>query len=234
MTRVTSLIRRCRSTKAELNLRSGHVVPRGGGNDAHDEGDCSRTFGIRACDDSGARRAQDKHAAPVVRGLRRRGDREARRNVHGCGRTSSPATRLPPSNIHRINWNWGSTKAMDAAGLKELPKTWADFNADCDKAIAAHLVCLAHFSQDWPDATTFEVVVYGQDIDLYRKAFVEGDTKAMRSDGMVEAFKQMRLMVSKYMDPGIAGRDYNTATSMIAKGQAAFMIMGDWQIGIFT
>jgi len=56
----------------------------------------------------------------------------------------------------------------------------------------------------------------------------------MRSPGMVKAFKQMRLMVSKYMDPGIAGRDYNTATSMIAKGQALFMIMGDWQIGIFT
>ena len=56
----------------------------------------------------------------------------------------------------------------------------------------------------------------------------------MRSPGMVKAFKQMRLMVSKYMDPGIAGRDYDTATSMIAKGQAVFMIMGDWQIGIFT
>ncbi len=139
-----------------------------------------------------------------------------------------------PMNIHRINWIWGSTKAMDAAGIKELPKTWADFNADCDKAVAAHLICLAHFSQDWTDATTFEVVVYGQDIDLFRKAFVEGDTNAMRSPGMVKAFKQMRLMVSKYMDPGIAGRDYNTATSMIAKGQAAFMIMGDWQIGIFT
>jgi glucose/mannose transport system substrate-binding protein len=44
----------------------------------------------------------------------------------------------------------------------------------------------------------------------------------------------MRLMVSKYMDPAIAGRDYDTVTGMIAKGQAAFMIMGDWQIGIFT
>ena len=139
-----------------------------------------------------------------------------------------------PMNIHRINWIWGSTKAMDQAGIKELPKTWAEFNADCDKAIAAHLICLAHFSQDWTDATTFEVVVYGQNIDLFRKAFVEGDTKAMRSPDMVKAFQQMRLMVSKYMDPGIAGRDYNTATSMIAKGQAAFMIMGDWQIGIFT
>ena len=139
-----------------------------------------------------------------------------------------------PMNIHRINWIWGSTKAMDQAGIKELPKTWADFNADCDKAVAAHLICLAHFSQDWTDATTFEVVVYGQNIDLFRKAFVEGDTAAMRSPDMVKAFEQMRLMVSKYMDPGIAGRDYNTATSMIAKGQAVFMIMGDWQIGIFT
>ncbi len=139
-----------------------------------------------------------------------------------------------PMNIHRINWIWGSTKAMEQAGIKELPKTWAEFNADCDKAVAAHLICLAHFSQDWTDATTFEVVVYGQNIDLFRKAFVEGDTQAMRSPDMVKAFQQFRLMVSKYMDPGIAGRDYNTATSMIAKGQAAFMIMGDWQIGIFT
>ncbi len=139
-----------------------------------------------------------------------------------------------PMNIHRINWIWGSTKAMEQAGIKELPKTWAEFNAACDKAIAAHLICLAHFSQDWTDATTFEVVVYGQSIDLFRKAFVEGDVAAMRSPDMVKAFEQMRLMVSKYMDPGIAGRDYNTATSMIAKGQAAFMIMGDWQIGIFT
>jgi glucose/mannose transport system substrate-binding protein len=139
-----------------------------------------------------------------------------------------------PMNIHRINWLWGSTKAMAAAGVKELPKTWAEFNADCDKVVAAKLICLAHFSQDWTDSTVFEVVVYGQDIDLFRKAFVEGDPKAMRSDGMIKAFDQMRLMVSKYMDPAIAGRDYDTATAMIAKAQAAFMIMGDWQIGIFS
>ena len=139
-----------------------------------------------------------------------------------------------PMNIHRINWIWGSSKAMAAAGIKDLPKTWAEFNAACDKAVAAKIICLAHFSQDWTDSTTFEVVVYGQDIDLFRKAFVEGDTKAMRSDAMVKAFDQMRLMVSKYMDPAIAGRDYDTTTGMIAKGQAAFMIMGDWQVGIFT
>jgi glucose/mannose transport system substrate-binding protein len=139
-----------------------------------------------------------------------------------------------PMNIHRINWIWGSSKAMAAAGITSLPKNWAEFNADCDKAVAAHLVCLAHFSRDWTDTTTFEVVVYGQNIDLFRKAFVEGDTKAMRSADMVKALEQFRLMVSKYMDPAIAGRDYDTTNRMMAKGEAAFMIMGDWQIGQFT
>jgi glucose/mannose transport system substrate-binding protein len=139
-----------------------------------------------------------------------------------------------PMNIHRINWLWGSTKAMTAAGITSMPKTWAEFNAACDKVVAAKLVCIAHFSRDWTDATTFEVVVYGQDIDLFRKAFVEGDTNAMRSPEMIKAFEQYRQMVSKYMDPAIASRDYPTAIGMFAKGDAAFMIMGDWQIGVMT
>lgn len=137
-----------------------------------------------------------------------------------------------PMNIHRINWIWGNKAAMEAAGVAELPKTWAEFNAACDKAIAAGKVCLAHMSADWTDATTFETVVYGQDIDLYRKAFVEGDVEALRSEGMVKAFDQMRLMVSKYMDPAIAGRDYDTASNMMANGDALFFIMGDWEIGV--
>ena len=137
-----------------------------------------------------------------------------------------------PMNIHRINWIWGNKAAMETAGVTELPKTWADFNADCDKAIAAGKICLAHLSADWTDATTFEVVVYGQDKDLFQKAFVEGDVDALRSDGMIKAFDQMRLMVSKYMDPAIAGRDYDTASNMMANGDALFFIMGDWEIGV--
>lgn len=136
-----------------------------------------------------------------------------------------------PMNIHRINWLWGNKAAMEAAGVTELPKTWADFNAACDKAVAAGKICLAHLSADWTDATTFEVVVYGQDKDLFQKAFVEGDVDALRSEGMIKAFEQMRLMVDKYMDPAIAGRDYDTASNMMANGDALFFIMGDWEIG---
>ena len=137
-----------------------------------------------------------------------------------------------PMNIHRINWIWGSVPAMKAAGVDALPKTWADFNAACEKAIAAMKICLAHYSADWTDSTTFEVVVYGIDKDLFQKAFVEGDTAAMRSPGMVKAFEQMRLMVTKYMDPGIVGRDYDTASNLMANGDALFHIMGDWQVGV--
>jgi len=136
-----------------------------------------------------------------------------------------------PMNIHRINWLWGNLKVMSGAGIKDLPKTWAEFNADCDKIVAAGKVCIAHLSADWTDATTFENVVYGQDMDLFRKAFMEGNVDALKSPGMVKAFDQMRLMVSKYMDKGIAGRDYDAASNMMAKGDAAFFIMGDWEIG---
>jgi glucose/mannose transport system substrate-binding protein len=139
-----------------------------------------------------------------------------------------------PMNIHRINWIWGSVPAMKAAGVDGLPKTWADFNAACDKAVAAGKICLAHLSADWTDATTFEVVLYGTDKDVFRKAFVEGDPEAMRSDAMVKAFDQMRLMVTKYMDPAIAGRDYDTASNMMANGDALFFIMGDWEVGVLT
>lgn len=139
-----------------------------------------------------------------------------------------------PMNIHRINWLWASPKVMQAAGVTEMPKTWAEFNAACDKIVASGKICISHSTADWTDSTVFEVVLYGQDIDLYRKAFVQGDVEAMRSPGMVKAFEQMRLMTSKYMDPGMVGRDWDSMSALVGKGDAAFHIMGDWTIGLLT
>jgi len=139
-----------------------------------------------------------------------------------------------PMNIHRINWLWASPKVMQAAGVTEMPKTWAEFNAACDKIVASGKICISHSTADWTDSTVFEVVLYGQDIDLYRKAFVEGDVESMRSPGMVKAFQQMRLMTTKYMDPGMVGRDWDSMSALVGKGDAAFHIMGDWTIGLLT
>lgn len=139
-----------------------------------------------------------------------------------------------PMNIHRINWLWSSPKVLQEAGVAEVPKTWAEFNAACDKVVAAGKICIAHSTADWTDSTVFEVVVYGQDLDLYKKAFVEGDVDAMRSEGMVKALAQLRKMTSEYMDPGMVGRDWDTMSHLVGRGEAAFHIMGDWTIGLLT
>ena len=68
------------------------------------------------------------------------------------------------------------------------------------------------------------------DLDLFRKAFVEGNTDAMRSPEMVAAFEQCRKMIN-WMDPGIAGRAWDAAANMMLTGKAGFFFMGDWSIG---
>jgi glucose/mannose transport system substrate-binding protein len=138
-----------------------------------------------------------------------------------------------PMNIHRINWMWGGKKALDKAGITTMPATWAEFNADCEKLKAAGLIPIAHGSADWTDATTFEIVVYGMDMDLFKKAFVEGNADAMRSDGMVKCFEQFRKMIN-WMDPGISARTWDAAANMMLTGQAGFFFMGDWSIGTFN
>ncbi len=133
-----------------------------------------------------------------------------------------------PMNIHRVNWLYSSKKILTDLGI-EVPKTWDDFNAACEKVMAAGKICLAHGAADWSDTTTFDSVVYGMDMDLYRKAFQEADTKAMRSQGMIDAFAQLRKMVG-YMDSGINGRSWEQSMAMTMDGDAAFFIMGDWTV----
>jgi glucose/mannose transport system substrate-binding protein len=133
-----------------------------------------------------------------------------------------------PMNIHRVNWLYSSKKILTDLGI-DVPKTWDEFNAACDKVMAAGLVCLAHGAADWSDTTTFDSVVYGMDIDLYRKAFQEGDVEAMRSQGMIDALAQLRKMVG-YMDAGINGRSWEQSMAMTMDAKAAFFIMGDWTV----
>lgn len=133
-----------------------------------------------------------------------------------------------PMNIHRVNWLYSSQKVLNDLAITP-PKTWEEFNAACEKVIAAGKICLAHGAADWSDTTTFDSIVDGLDIDLYRKAFQEADTEALRSQGMIDAFAQLRRMVG-YMDAGINGRSWEQAMTMMMQGDAAFFIMGDWTV----
>jgi glucose/mannose transport system substrate-binding protein len=121
---------------------------------------------------------------------------------------------------------------MEAVGVSALPKTWTEFNEACEKAIAGGKWCLAHYSADWTDATTFEVVLYGMHPETFKAAFVDADLDAMRSPEMIEALEQFKLMTTKYVDPDILGSgDYNATGQSMGNGDALFEIMGDWFIG---
>lgn len=133
-----------------------------------------------------------------------------------------------PMNIHRVNWLYSSKTILDEVGIG-VPKTWTEFNAACEKIQEAGKTCIAHGAADWSDTTTFDSVVYGMSIDLYRKAFQEADVEAMRSQGMIDAFAQLRKMVG-YMDDGINGRSWEQSMTMTMQGEAAFFLMGDWTV----
>ncbi len=138
-----------------------------------------------------------------------------------------------PVNVHRVDWIWANPKVLEKVGAK-VPTTWAEFNETADKLKAAGIVPLAHGGQPWQDATVFETVVLGiGGIDFYRKALVELDEEALGSDTMVKIFDQMRKMRG-YVDPDFPGRDWNLATGMVMRGEAAMQIMGDWAKGEFA
>jgi glucose/mannose transport system substrate-binding protein len=138
-----------------------------------------------------------------------------------------------PVNIHRVDWFWANPALLEQAGIEAMPTTWDEFNAAADKLMAAGITPLAHGGQPWQDATVFEIVVLGVGgADFYRKALVELDPEALTSDTMIASFDQLRKLRG-YVDPNFPGRDWNLATAMVMRGEAAFQIMGDWAKGEF-
>lgn len=135
-----------------------------------------------------------------------------------------------PVNIHRPNWLWINAKVFADNGLTP-PKTWDEFNAVADKLREKGIVPLAHGGQPWQDTTVFDDVVLGiGGPDFYKKAILELDETALKSDTMVKVFDQMRK-IRGYVDPNFSGRDWNLATAMVLKGEAGMQLMGDWAKG---
>jgi glucose/mannose transport system substrate-binding protein len=137
-----------------------------------------------------------------------------------------------PVNIHSVNWVWINKAVMDKIGGTE-PKTFDDFLALLGKAKAAGVIPLALGGQPWQEATMFDSVVASTGgIDFYKKAFIDMDESALKSDTMKKAFDNLAKL-RDYVDPNYAGRDWNLATAMVIKGDALVQVMGDWAKGEF-
>ena len=137
-----------------------------------------------------------------------------------------------PVNIHSVNWVWINKAVMDKIGGAE-PKTFDDFIALLDKAKAAGVIPLALGGQPWQEATMFDSVVMSTGgSDFYKKAFIDLDESALKSDTMKKSFDNLAKLRA-YTDPNYAGRDWNLATAMVIKGDALVQVMGDWAKGEF-
>lgn len=135
-----------------------------------------------------------------------------------------------PVNIHRPNWLWSNAKIFEENGLTP-PKTWEEFNQVAKTLQDKGVQPLAHGGQNWQDATIFDDVVLGiGGPEFYQKAIIEADPEALGSDTMVQVFDQMRT-IRGFVDPNFSGRDWNLATAMVLKGDAAMQLMGDWAKG---
>jgi len=138
-----------------------------------------------------------------------------------------------PVNVHRVNWMWANKAVFDANGIKP-PKNLKQLWAAADKLQKAGIIPIAHGGQAWQDATTFESIVLSVGgAKFFAKAFVDLDMATLESKKMVEAFEEFRT-VNRYIDRGAPGRDWNVATAMVIKGEAAMQFMGDWAKGEFS
>lgn len=137
-----------------------------------------------------------------------------------------------PVNVHRINWMWINPSIFEKAGAK-VPSTWNEFKAAAQKIKEAGFIPVAQGGQPWQEATLFETIVLGVGgADFYKKALVDLDEDALKSKTMEKAFDTLR-MVKSFTDKNAGGRDWNLATAMVYKGEAAMQFMGDWAKGEF-
>jgi glucose/mannose transport system substrate-binding protein len=134
-----------------------------------------------------------------------------------------------PVNIHRANVIWYNPAVLSANGVN-VPKTWDEFFTAADKLQAAGVTPLA-MGEQWTSMHLFENVLLGTvGVDTYNALWDgSGDwgsadvTKAIDNFGKALA----------YTNSDASTLSWDQAAQLVADGDAAFTIMGDWAEGFF-
>ncbi|MEJ8476811.1 ABC transporter substrate-binding protein [Roseibium algae] len=137
-----------------------------------------------------------------------------------------------PINMHRQNWIWANKAVFDEYDIA-IPKTWNELIVSAKKLKKAGVTPIALSDENWQVLEMFEAIVAGQGgADFYKTAIVGLDEEALKSDTMIKAFDTLRE-IKGLVGENITGRDWAVATSMVASGEAAIQLMGDWAKGEF-
>ena len=138
-----------------------------------------------------------------------------------------------PMNIHRINWMWGNKSGRwtrPASPSCRRPGTNSTPIATRSSPPASSASSHLSAGLDRRHDLRSDRLRPGSSTSSARPSSKATSTRCA-AKAWSRPSTQMRTMVSKYMDPGIAGRDYDAANIMLGQGKAAFFIMGDWEIG---
>jgi glucose/mannose transport system substrate-binding protein len=137
-----------------------------------------------------------------------------------------------PVNAQSEVWLWYNKGVFDKAGIQE-PQSYDELFANMDKIKAAGVIPLAVGGQPWQLNILFLKILAGVSPETYLQMQSADYEKAINSDGFKKAAEIMGKLRA-YDDEGSPGRQWNVAVNMVATGQAAMMVMGDWAKGEFT
>ena len=135
-----------------------------------------------------------------------------------------------PVNIHRANVLWYNPKVLSDNGI-EPPTTWDEFFAAAEKLKAAGVIPLA-LGEQWTAMHLFEGVLLGTlGADKYNALWLKGaDWGSADVAKAIENYKK----VLEYTNDDATSLTWQDASKLVADGQAAMNIMGDWADGYFS
>lgn len=143
-----------------------------------------------------------------------------------------------PVNIHRSNVMWYNPKVLADAKVT-IPdggfKNWDDFFAACDKIKATGKICLSLGNEGFTAMHLFENVVIGTiGAEKWNGLWTSPPTTDWSGADMTKAIANYAKALSYVNSDAATLSDWQPASKMVADGDAAFNIMGDWALGYFA
>lgn len=138
-----------------------------------------------------------------------------------------------PMDVHRANMLWYNVALFNKLGLK-IPTTFSELISDMAKIKAAGYTPLAVGDRNqWPAVMVFEEGLLAIGGQQTYDDFFNGKINYSNPE-VEEALKDFRTIMANYVNENHSSLTWDEACGLVAKGQAAMTIMGDWANGYFT
>jgi multiple sugar transport system substrate-binding protein len=131
-------------------------------------------------------------------------------------------------------YQWGiyyNKEAYKKAGV-EVPKTWAEFVAGCEKFKAAGIDCLTTGTKAlWPGAGIFDYINMRTNGYEFHMDLTAGKVKW--TDPKVKAAFAEWAKITPYITANAAAIDWQDAAALLSQGKAANYVMGNFAVATF-